>query len=366
MPKKILVITTMYPSKSNKTFGIFVKNQVEELRKHSSTVDVSAILDDKTSKLHVILKYFKWIMYTLFLLLTKGRKYDLVHAHYAFPSGWLGLLFKKLLGVKLVVTCHGGDIDKMAKINKFTHNQTKKILNGADHVIAVGEGLKEDIINDFSVSESSITVMSMGINRQVFKPTPKNEARRSLDMTDSSKHILFVGNIISAKGIEELIEAFKLLKQEDDRLSLQLVGQPKQEAFLNKLKQKIHDEHIEGVTFHGALSQKEVAVWMAAADVFVLPSYIEGFGLVAVEAMSCHTPVVATKVGGLQYLLDESLGVLVPPRDSAALKGAIKNVMEDEHLRYKLIKHGENKAQENDHDVLIDRLRSIYDEIGAK
>ncbi|MFC7062975.1 glycosyltransferase [Halobacillus seohaensis] len=364
--QKILVITNMYPGKRNKTFGIFVKNQVTSLRARQFDVDVAAVKDPRVGKKYVAWKYLKWILRMVLLLITKGRKYDVIHAHYVFPSGWFGRLLKKITGAKLVVTAHGGDIDKMPKKSAFIHTQTKHILHDADHIIAVGEGLKQEMIREFKAPESLITVMSMGVNRQVFFPVDKNQAKQNLDLEESHTHLLFVGNIIEAKGLLELVTAFGQLKMNNDKLNLHIVGQPKQESFLNELKTILRKDNIKDVHFHGTLPQNEVAKWMSAADIFVLPSYIEGFGLVAVEAMSCRTPVVGTDVGGLSHLLKDNHGILVKPKNTSSLREGIQRLLEDPSLQKKLIENGEHQAQENDQDVLINLLCKVYEKIGAK
>ncbi|MFC0525296.1 glycosyltransferase [Pontibacillus salicampi] len=362
--KKILVITNMYPGRISKTFGIFVKNQVEALRSHGTDVDVAAVDDPRMGKPNVLKKYTKWMLQTMRQLVSKGKQYDVVHAHYVFPSGFLALAFKKLFGTKLVVTAHGGDIDKMPHKNAFIFNQTKNILQNADHIIAVGEALKEEIVQTFGADEQRVTIMSMGVNRDVFTPTNQQAAKQRLGLDPNKKSLLYVGNIIEAKGLRELLQAYSSIKAKDADTALHFVGSPKKEAFLQELKQTIEEQTIEDVYFLGPKPQQEVALWMSAADVFVLPSYIEGFGLVAVEAMSCNTPVVGTDVGGLSYLLRNDHGVLVEPKNEASLQEGIERVLYNKELQHTLTTNGEKQAQDNDQEVLTKRLQEIYEKIG--
>ena len=363
--KNILVITNMYPGKISSTFGIFVKNQVEALRKRNMNIDVAAVKDPRMGKKNVLRKYLKWMLRILSVLLLKGKTYNLVHVHYVFPSGMFGLWFKKLFGTKLVVTAHGGDIDKMPKKSPFIYKQTKSVLLQADHVIAVGEALREEMIQEFGVNPSKISLMSMGVNREIFASVPQAEAKEKLGLSQDKQQLLFVGNIIEAKGMLELLSAYKQAKQNIETLELHLVGSPKQEAFLNQMKEIIERENMKDVYFQGGKPQQEVALWMSAADAFVLPSHIEGFGLVAVEAMSCHTPVIGTDVGGLSYLLQNDHGFLVHPKDAGSLAEGIEKVIQDKNLQQLLINNGEKRARENDQEVLVDRLQEIYQKIGA-
>ncbi|SEP74930.1 Glycosyltransferase involved in cell wall bisynthesis [Virgibacillus subterraneus] len=358
--ERILVISTMYPSKANPTFGIFVKNQVEELKKRGIQVDVAAIKDPRMGKLFVLKKYLLWIIRIIYILLTRGRSYDIIHAHYVFPSGWLALLFQKTFGTRVIVTAHGGDLDKMSRIGSFFFRQTEQVLHEADHVIAVGEKLKTDMVTAFKVKEEKITLLNMGVNRQVFTPMDQEQAKHLLDIAPSSKTILFVGNIIAAKGMTELVEAYSDLKDEYPNLELHLIGAQKEPPYVRWLKGKISNENTQDIKIHPPMKQRDIARWQAAADVFVIPSHMEGFGLVALEAMSCHTPVVGTNVGGLRYLLANNAGVLVEPKNKESLRIGIKSILKNDNFHKELIANGEEKAQKYDQEKQIEQLLELY------
>ncbi|WP_181349604.1 glycosyltransferase [Thalassobacillus sp. CUG 92003] len=360
MNKKMLVVSNMYPGKRHTTFGIFVKNQVEKLRERQFDVDVAAIHDPRMSKVHVVKKYLLWLLKTVRILIMKGKSYDVIHAHYVFPSGFLALWFKSLFGTKLVVTAHGGDIDKMPNKGPFFFKQTKKILHKADEIIAVGEGLKRDMIQRFQVDEAKVSVMSMGVDREVFQAKEKQAAQEDLNLAHDRFRFLFVGNYIKEKGLMELLAAFKQVKQHHPESELHFIGSPKQPEFLQEMKQYVQDHEVHDVKIHGPMNQRQVAEWMAAVDVFVLPSYIEGFGLVAVEAMSCGTPVIGSDVGGLSYLLSEGTGRLVTPRDTESLRAAMAEMIKDPAMRSAYRQKGEKLAQKNDMEHLITRLTEIY------
>ncbi len=358
--KRILVLSNMYPGPKQATFGIFVKNQVEALRNRGMDVDVVAVDDPSMERKHVLMKYSNWAWKTFSAFVRKGRKYDVVHAHYVFPTGMLALLFKKVLGTRLVVTAHGGDIERMAKKNERIRKWTKRILQEADEVIAVGHELQQTIIHDFGVEEKRVSILNMGVNRSVFKPYPKEEVRQSLGIPNGVRPILFIGNLIPEKGVEELLAAFKELKMQDDQLQLYLIGNPKKQLYKEKLEALVRDQEIKGVFFKEALPQQEIAKWMSAADLFVLPSYLEGFGLVALEAMACGTPVVGTKVGGLRYLLTDGHGVLVEPKQMESLRDGMEQVLSHKESANLLVERGFARAEEFDQERIIDRLLELY------
>ncbi|WP_347862211.1 glycosyltransferase [Salimicrobium sp. PL1-032A] len=209
--KKILVISNMYPGARSRTFGVFVKNQVESLREEGMDVDVVSVTDPRMAKVHVLKKYIAWVLMLMRVFLSRRKSYDIIHAHYVFPSGFFGTIFRTFSKARLIVTAHGGDIDRMARKNKLLFGLTKRTLKRADHVIAAGEVLKRDITRDFNISTEKVSVLSMGVDRDVFRPVPKEEAKRGLGLDPDGYHVLFVGNLIRAKGLDELLTAFKRL-----------------------------------------------------------------------------------------------------------------------------------------------------------
>ena len=354
--KNLLVITTMYPGKRTPSFGIFIKNQIEQIKEHDFNVDLLTIKNDKMDRKNVVFKYTVWLIKFSFTLIFKAERYHVIHAHYLFPSGWLGRLIKRIYKTRLIVTAHGGDIDKMPQKHRKIDRQIKKILVDADHIIAVGERLKLVINKKYQIAHNKLTVLNMGVNRNIFKPGSKVEAREQLDLPGNKRIILFVGNLIKAKGLEELVTACTTLADQFD-LECHLVGANKEPYFFAKLIQST----TINIHYHEATNQAQVANWFRAADVFVLPSHMEGFGLVALEAMACHTPVIGTNVGGLSYLLSGEAGLIVPPFNPNAIADAIKQLMTNESLREKLINNGEEKANQFDQDKVIKKLIQLYD-----
>ena len=190
----------MYPSKQHLSFGVFVKNQAEALRKSGIDVLVAANDNPATGKKNTILKYGKWAMQTLSTAFRHRKSISVTHAHYVFPSGVFSLLLKKLFHIPYIVTAHGGDIERMAKKNTRIHNWTELILQESEHIIAVGPVLAQQIEKDFHIPKEKITVCSMGVNRDVFKRGDKQAVRAELGLEQDAFTYLFVGNVIKQKG----------------------------------------------------------------------------------------------------------------------------------------------------------------------
>ncbi|GAB2538412.1 glycosyltransferase [Gracilibacillus alcaliphilus] len=358
MKQRILLISTMYPSNKHPSFGIFIKNQVKRIEENGYEVELLVIKNPKTGKANLTWKYTTWLLKWLWLMVKSGRKYDVVHAHYVFPSGLLGLWTKRLFKIPLIVTAHGGDLEKMAKKNQRIHQYTQLILQEADHIITVGKRLEKQVASEYQVNPAKISLLNMGVNRSIFYPMSKNKLRETHQLPDDQPIILFVGNIIRNKGVKELITAFEQL--DIKQAALYIIGAVKEPPFYQTLQNYIANHNIERVYFLPASDQATVAKWMNMADVLVVPSYIEGFGLVALEAMSCKTPVIGSNVGGLQYLLGDQAGIMVEPQNADALELAITEVLTNQALRQQMIANGEAKAESNDQEKLIQQLFTIY------
>lgn len=355
--KKIVVLSNMYPSKEHPTFGIFVKNQVMQLQKSGLDLEVIAITEARKGKFLTIKKYLKWFFQSFIYLLNHKSSISLTHAHYAFPTGFLSLIGKKLFKIPYVVTIHGGDIDKMAKKNIRIQKLTKKILNEASKVITVGERLKKEVVENFGVQEERVTVLSMGVDRTVFQPKDKKEVRETLGIEIEQDIILFVGNIIREKGLVELIQAFQQLRNKGLDVKLYLIGASRDRHFKEELMALIEEEHAESIIFYGAVNQEELANWMAASNVLALPSYHEGFGLVALEAMATNTTVVASNVGGLTYLLANQAGILVEPKNVEALANGLEKGLK--HIDFNEDKRNE-VVKLHSTSTILEELHAIY------
>lgn len=357
---KLAVFSNMYPSKEHPTFGIFVENQVKLLQSSGVDVDVIVINNPGKGKMMTVQKYLSWFFRSFIYMMKNRKKLTLTHAHYVFPTGFLSLMGKRLFGIPFVVTVHGGDIDKMSKKSARIAKLTGKILTEAETVIVVGERLKEAVTNQFGVEENRVEVMSMGVNTSIFKEVPKNEMREELHLDLSHKIILFVGNVIEAKGLLELVQAFSIVKASEKDVSLYVIGAERDEIFSEKLRQEISKENRVVVHFIKPLGQVNLARWMAAADVLALPSHHEGFGLVALEAMATGLKVVGADVGGLSYLLANQAGILVKPKNPKSLAdGLITALDHNESIINKEIVEG--KVMEHSYDMILQKLMRIYE-----
>ncbi|ARD48992.1 hypothetical protein SporoP37_12925 [Sporosarcina sp. P37] len=358
---KVVVFSNMYPSAEHPTYGIFVKNQVEQLKSAGTDVKVIAIHEPGKSPIDKITKYLSWGISSLLYVLRNKKKIGITHAHYAFPTGLLSLMAKKLFNIPYVVTVHGGDLDKMAKKSARIANYTKQILQEAASVITVGEKLHDHVIHDYGIAPQKVEIMSMGVDTNIFKTMAQEEVRLLLDVPLNERVLIFVGNVIEAKGVMELLDAFEQLRKTHDDLLLYIIGSQKDERFTAAVKEKAAGN--KDIRFKEPVSQTELSKWMSAADILVLPSYHEGFGLVALEALVSGAKVVASNVGGLPYLLKDGAGTLVEPRDAHSLAAGLEQALANEVTREQH-ETAQQIIQQHSSEVIVKRLNDIYEKNG--
>src|SRR5699024_3235128 len=123
--------------------------------------------------------------------------------------------------------------------------------------------------------EENLSILNMGVDRSIFYPVAKPQIRQKLNLPLADNIILFVGNIIQAKGVKELLVAYQELTKE--RLSLYMIGERKEPSFYTEILTYMEDHQLDNIRLLPPLSQKEIANWMNAADVLIIPSYMEGF-----------------------------------------------------------------------------------------
>jgi D-inositol-3-phosphate glycosyltransferase len=236
-----------------------------------------------------------------------GLQYDLIHSHY-WLSGWVGKWMQRWWNIPHITTFHtlgavknaiGKDMDEP----ELRINSEKMLVKVCQRGIALSEREKEDLIHYYDASPKTISVIPCGVNLNLFKPIDKKIARRFLGF-DGENIILFVGRIVPLKGIEKLLMAMPYIIQKQ-RLKLAVIGgDERSQAEMERLQSlskslKINDS----VSFLGLVKQDILPYFYSAANLCVVPSYYESFGLVALESLACGTPVVATRVGGMENVI---------------------------------------------------------------
>ena len=314
----------------------------------------------------------------------EGTRYDLIHSHYwlsadvarALASRWrvpriqmfhtLGLVKREVMDEDI-----DGESDVRIAIERRAVRESAAVVAASQ--IEVGE-----LLDLYDADRAKLHVIPCGVDPTVFRPLRQADAREQLGRDQCERLVLFVGRIEQIKGIDVLLRALGLLffrhPELRNEVCLLVVGgaldpgddAPETEKIL-ELRRLVHQHRMEAnVSFVGSLDQPTLATYYAAADVCAVPSLTESFGLVALEAMACGTPVVGTRVGGLQTLIDDGeSGLLVPAGDYQALADAIARVLTDPRLRMHLAHGARERAEHYTWQTVGERMEDLYARILA-
>lgn len=271
--------------------------------------------------------------------LSEGH-YDVIHAHY-WLSGQAGGLAARRFAVPLVQTMHTmARVKNRALAAGDTPEPESRVLgeqelvDQADALVANTPAEAQELIDLYAADPASVHVVPPGVALETFRPGDQRVARGAVGLAEDAVVLLFVGRIQPLKGPDVLVRAVGELVRRDPGLRERLVvavlgglsgsGLARPEA----LQRVVAEEGVEDlVRFGPPVSREELATWMRAADMVTVPSYNESFGLVAVEALACGTPVLAARVGGLPLAVGDE-GVLVDGHDPGAWAGAIAAALE--------------------------------------
>jgi glycosyltransferase involved in cell wall biosynthesis len=350
----------MYPNRDNPRFGAFMEPHVRALQRAGAEVVVVAPKSGQARR-QLLARYFGLVLRTAFAAV---RRFDVVHVHYPVITGWLGSVVAAAHRAPLVATVHGGELDdvQLGELSVVRRRLTRWLagwtLRRADAVVAVSQRLAE-LARALVGSSARVVVADMGVDCSVFRPRPKSEARKALGVGSNAGIVLFVGWLIPLKAPDLFISAAALLQGNLPDVQWVLVGSGPMERALR--------DQAAGLGLHscvhlvGRCGEEEVALWDAAADVLVMPSLAEQFGLVGLEACACGTPVVASDVGGVRsYLENEANGVLVPAGDAHALASAVDRLMKDPELRRSMGEKGVEVAKAHDVGRQAERVMEVY------
>jgi glycosyltransferase involved in cell wall biosynthesis len=247
---------------------------------------------------------------------------DLILNYWLYPDGYAAVRIARELGVPVIVGAIGSDVRR--RNDPVTIRLVRATMLRADAVLTVSDELRQQAIAQ-GVPADRVTSIRNGCDTAVFHPGDRTGARKQVGVEAAAELIVYAGNLLATKGLAELLEAFLELADQRPRLCLALIGQgPLRETLARRAAEAGMESR---VLLPGRCDASGTADWMRAADVFCLPSYSEGCPNVVVEALACGRPLVATNVGGIPELVNEGSGILIAPRDVAALRGALETAL---------------------------------------
>ncbi|MEC4895910.1 MAG: glycosyltransferase [Oscillatoria sp. PMC 1051.18] len=280
----------------------------------------------------------------------KGTSYPIVQTHDRL-SGWVGLQLQQASNVQLIHTYHAPSAIADTQVSL-----ERRILEQANRIVATNPQELE-ILSNLVTQREGIELIPCGTDVKNFHAMPKTEAKTKFGFDPNQQIVLYVGQFAPHKGIDTLVRAFAQCRENNPKLAqnsrLVLVGggatNDSEDSERQRIEQLVRELELENCTqFAGRVGHDLLPFYYTAADVCVIPSYYEPYGLVAIEAMACGTPVVASAVGGLKFTVMQSeTGLLVPPQDTEAFASAIARILTDQVWAKKLRKQASLRVQEN-------------------
>ncbi len=311
----------------------------------------------------------------------KGIHYDLIHANY-WMSGIAAETLKAEWGVPVVTMFHtlGLMKNRIARSpdemeGEYRIEGERRALRISDRVLAATLAEKAQLQFLYQADESKIRIVPPGVDVARFYPIPREEACEAIGIPPQDRMLLFVGRIEPLKGLDTLMRAIAILRECGVQCHVPhylavVGGDPAasgeklsdEMARLQALRRELHLEDL--VLFLGKRAQDTLPYYYSAADVLVMPSHYESFGMVALEAMACGTPVVASQVGGLAFLIQDGVtGFVVPGGDYLALSERLTQLLMDGELRQRMGLQAAAYARQYAWENIVERLLGVYSEL---
>lgn len=360
MPKqvrKLLIVTNLYPTPWAPNRASFNRQQFERLEEHidvqklilipftewwshrkqcKNTEQISYVPYFYTPKIgRRFYPCFQFLSLLFNLRRIKKFEPDAILASWGYPDAVAVSKLNRLLKKKLFIKIHGSDINENTKFTART-KQIVKHFNRAEATFSVSNALKQALVAA-GVDGSRLVTNYNGVDKNTFFPSKAAK----------KKQIVFVGNLIKEKGIEELLDAFSNIESD---YTLFVIGQ-------GPLADKLERQYAgESVFFLGSLPLQQVAEHIRESSLLVLPSYREGVPNVVLESLSSGTPVVATDVGGIPEVLNKDSGIIIS--DLSDLKTAIEQALEKDWNNSSIVDQAGRFDWDKNVNCVIDTINS--------
>ncbi|MCA9900823.1 MAG: glycosyltransferase [Anaerolineales bacterium] len=312
---------------------------------------------------------------------SENIQYDLIHSHY-----WLsGLVADKLRDAWQVPIVHmfhtlGHMKNQIAQSDSQRASEARlageyQVMALADKLIAATPAEEAQLIELYDADPAKIAIIPPGVDLERFQPIIKETAKKRVGIPCGDTNILFAGRIEPLKGIDTMLRAMALIQERRPEVlhnaCMAIIGGDPWADDLDeemaRLQQLRHDLDIHDlVTFLGAKDQDLLPNYYAAAEMVVMPSHYESFGMVALEAMAMGTPVIASEVGGLAHLVKHGVtGYHVPSRDPEALAARIYEMLSNKECRQQMGQQAREYARQYAWPNIVDRMLSVYENVVA-
>ena len=350
-PTRLLIVTNMYPTPDRPQTGPFVALRVAALRERGVEV---VVVGPSGYGGNSLLRHLRIALRAL----TARGHFDGVEAHGVFLAGVIALPAARLRRVPLLAYAHGGDVADYGQRSRISRALTGWVVRGAAAIVANSADTASHVERFGATSR----VISPGVDMRVFRPAADpvvGAAERAADRArfglPDGPVALYLGTLSERKGADIFAAGLDLAQSAG--WSGVMIGD-------GPMADSIASEH-PTVRLLEPVSQAEVAAWMRAVDVVVVPSRREPLGLAAVEALACGTPAVASAVGGLKEVVrDGETGLLIAPADPVALAGALAR-LQDTALRVRMSAAGPASVARHDIRSAAAEMAQVWLDLGV-
>jgi glycosyltransferase involved in cell wall biosynthesis len=373
---RILIFTSLFPNAKRPDFGIFIFQRILHLARRSGTflkvvapvpyfpswitssrwgrygllpceerVENLSVYHPRYPLLPVVLMPLHGLLMFVGSLLLVRRlhhqfRFDCIDTHYVYPDGFAAILLGKVLGLPVIVSARGTDINVFPSFPSIRPLIVWSLRKAAG-IIAVSTSLKNAMIG-LGLPADKILVIPNGVDTNRFHPLPPGEARRNLGLPKDGKIIVCVASLTEGKNHSLLISAFAKMLGDSRGAKLFLIGDGPLRPALQELIGKLRMQ--ENVILVGAKPNQELALWYSAADVSCLVSSREGWPNVIMESIACGTPVVATRVGGVPEIIYSSELGLLAEQNSDSIAVALESALTKAWDRDALALHAQSRG----------------------
>ena len=385
--------------------NVYIRNLVINLDKQGWRIDVFTRLDDpkkntvaKIGKNSRVIRlkggkptyipkgqlhsHFSEIYKNFLKFINFQNPYKIFHGHH-YDGGWIALQAHREFNEPLIINFHSlGRVrfqtqhlyavkSNEQKIFEERFAMEQKIIKEASLIISLADTEKRDLNLLYGASLEKVVVLPGGVNMGEFMPVPKNKARETLRLSKEDFILLFVGRLEWRKGVGTLISAVGLLEGNIPGVKALIVGGRifglrKNNDDWNeyqRLLDKAEEENVsDKIHFVGRVDQGRLPLFYSAADILVIPSYYEPFGLVVLEGMASQIPIVASRKGGLRLTIkDGQNGLLFEPRNPFDLKEKVLQIYHSQELADFLLKNAYQDVLENySWKYIAEKINNIY------
>jgi len=306
----------------------------------------------------------------------KDIRYDIIHSHYWMSGVAAESLSEAWGGTPILHMFHtlGEMKNRVARSEaeregQYRINGEKQVLRRADRVVVATLAELTQLRFLYKANDRKLVVIPPGVDVCHFYPIPADEAKMYVGLKPEDRMVLFVGRIEPLKGVDTLIQAMSCLQWKEERpVHLAIIGgdpaaSPEEMSAEMARLQKLCDDLAVGqtVVFLGKRDQDKLPYYYSAAELVVMPSHYESFGMVALEAMACGTPVIASEVGGLAYLVrDGETGFTIPDQEPETLCEKISWLLNDHHLHETMSRRAVEYAQDYAWEKIAKQIVDVY------